>query len=243
MPSSLTRAVRWINWRASPAGSHLICAETTAYDDKNSCIHAPSADRRPVQQRAKLAMIKTATVTIFLLLLMAGTSEPAIYSCTVNGKTIYSDRPCSTNSEDMSVMKLADKPISQTRADDEPSTVQERRDLIKLRFNYEILDSEIFIKEKEIDKTIASMTVMKQEYDQKVDRLNNELKRYNRSKSYGKLQEQRILAESRSLQMELRNNNFIARDKIKALRAELTLLKQKKHDLEKRIQELNRDNK
>jgi hypothetical protein len=187
-------------------------------------------------------MIKTAAVTATLLLLMAGTSEPAIYSCTVNGKTIYTDRPCSPNSEDMSVIELPDKPFSQKRTDDRPNTIQERRDLIRLKFNYEILDSDISMKKKEIDKTIESMTVMKQVYDQKVGRLNNQLNRYNRSTSYGKLQEQRILAEIKALQIELRNKNFIARDKIKAIRAELTLLKQNRNDLEKRIQELNRGN-
>ena len=188
-------------------------------------------------------MIKTAVVTASLLLLMAGTSEPAIYSCTVNGKTIYTDRPCSPNSDTMAVIEFPDEPLSQTRIDDGPDTAQEKRDLSKLKFNYEVLDSEISQKEKEINKTIESMTAIKQDYDQKVDRLNNELNRYNRSLSYGKLQEQRILADIQALQMELRNKNFIARDKIKAIRAELTLLQQKKHDLENRIQELNRDNK
>ena len=187
-------------------------------------------------------MIKTAAVTASLVFLMAGTAEPAIYSCTVDGKTIYSDRPCSSNSAEMSVIESADAPMSQTSADDGPDNVQERRDLIKLKFNYEILDSEISMKEKEIDKTIESMTAMKQAYDQEVERLNNQLHRYNRSQSYGKLQEQRILTEIKALQMELRNKNFIARDRIKALRAELTLLKQNRNDLEKRIQELNRAN-
>ena len=188
-------------------------------------------------------MLKTAAATTFLLILMAATSEPAIYSCTINGKIIYTDRPCSPNSDNMAVIEFPDEPLSQTKADDEPYTAQKKRDLIKLRFNYEVLDSEISQKKKEIDKTVESMTTMKQDYDQKVDRLNNELNRYNRSQSYGKLQEQRILAEIQILQMELHNNNFIARDKIKALRAELTLLQQKKYDLETRIQELNRDNK
>ena len=171
---------------------------------------------------------------------MAGTSEPAIYSCTVNGKTIYSDRPCSSNSEEMSVIKFPEKPTPQTRADDEPNTAQEKRDLIRLRFDYEVLDSEISRKEKEINETIESMAAMQQDYEQKVDLLNKQLSRYNRNTSYGKLQEQRILTEIKALQMELRNKNFIARDKIKAIRAELTLLKQNQNDLEKQIQELNR---
>ena len=185
-------------------------------------------------------MIKTAAVTIFLLIIMAGTSEPAIYSCTVNGKIIYTDRPCSPNNDNMAVIEFPDEPLSQTRANDGPNTAQEKRNLIRLRFDYEVLDSEISIKEKEIDKTIESLTAMQQGYDQKVDRLNSEMNRYNRSQSYGQLQEQRILAEIQALQMELHNNNFIAREKIKAIRAELTLLQQKKHDLETRIQELNR---
>ena len=187
-------------------------------------------------------MLKTAAVTASLLLLMAGTSQPAIYSCTVDGKTIYSDRPCSTNSEEMSVIESAAKPTPQTSAADESNTAQEKRDLIKLRFNYEVLDSDISMKEKEIDKTIDSMTAMQLDYERKVDQLNNQLNRYNRSQTYGKLQEQRILADIKALQMELRNKNFIARDKIRALRTELTLLKQNRNDLEKRIQELSRDN-
>lgn len=187
-------------------------------------------------------MLKTAAAATFLLFLMVGTSEPAIYSCTVDGKTIYSDRPCSTNSDEMSVIEYPERPASQTSATDEPNTAQEKRDLIRLRFDYEVLDSEISMKEKEIDKIIEAMTAMQQDYDRKVDQLNNQLNRYNRSQTYGKLQEQRILADIKALQMELRNKNFIARDKIKALRAELTLLKQNRNDLEKRIQELNRDN-
>lgn len=170
---------------------------------------------------------------------MAGTSEPAIYSCTVNGKTIYSDRPCSSNSEEMSVIEFAEKPIPQTGTDDGPNAAQ-KRDLIRLRFNYEILDSEISRKEKDINEIIESMTAMQQDYEQKVDLLNKQLRRYNRNTSYGKLQEQRILTEIKALQMELRNKNFIARDKIKEVRAELTLLKQNQNDLEKQIQELNR---
>lgn len=185
-------------------------------------------------------MLKTAAVTASLLFFIVGTSEPAIYSCTVNGTTLYSDRPCSSNSENMSVIELPDKPISQTKTDDRSNALLERRDLIKLKFNYEILDSEISRKEKEINKIIESMTGMKQVYEKKVDRLNNQLNRYNRSQSYGKLQEQRILSEIEALHMELRNQNFIARDRIKATRAELILLQQKKHDLEKKIQEFDR---
>jgi hypothetical protein len=187
-------------------------------------------------------MIKTAAVTASFVLLMAGPSEPAIYSCTVDGKTLYTDRLCSANSENMSVIEFPDEPTSRTKADDEPKTRQERRDLIKLRFDYEILDSEMSRKEREIRETIESMTELKQAYDTQVERLNNQLNRYNRSQSYGKLQEQRILSEIEALHMELRNRNFIARDRIKALRAELILLQQEKRDLEKRIQDLNRDN-
>ena len=187
-------------------------------------------------------MLKTVAATTFLLFLMAGTSEPAIYSCTVNGKTIYSDRPCSSNSEEMSVIEYPERPVSQTSAADEPNTAQEKRDLIRLRFDYEVLDNDISMKEKEIEKIVDSMTAMQQDYDRKVDQLNNQLNRYNRSQTYGKLQEQRILADIKALQMDLRNKNFIARDRIKALRAELTLLKQDRNDLEKRIQELNRAN-
>ena len=187
-------------------------------------------------------MVKTAAVTASLLLLMAGPSEPAIYSCTVDGKTLYTDRPCSANSENMSVIEFPDKPTSRAEADDEANTRQQRRDLIKLRFDYEILDSEISRKEKEIRETIESMTELKQAYDTQVERLNNQLNRYNRSQSYGQLQEQRILSEIEALHMELRNRNFIARDRIKALRAELILLQQEKRDLEKRIQGFNRDN-
>ncbi len=186
-------------------------------------------------------MLKTAVATTFLLLIMAGASEPAIYSCTVNGKTLYSDRPCSTNSDEMSVIEFAEKPIPQTETDAGPNAAQEKRDLIRLRFNAEILDSEISRKENEIKQTTASMTAMQQDYEQKVDVLNRQLNRYNRNTSYGKLQEQRILTEIKALQMELRNKNFLARDKIKGIRAELTLLKQNQNDLEKRIQELNRD--
>ena len=187
-------------------------------------------------------MLKTAVATTFLLLIMAGASEPAIYSCTVNGKTLYSDRPCSTNSDEMSVIEFAEKPIPQTETVAGPNAAQEKRDLIRLRFNAEILDSEISRKENEIKQTTASMTAMQQDYEQKVDVLNRQLNRYNRNTSYGKLQEQRILTEIKALQMELRNKNFLARDKIKGIRAKLTLLKQNQNDLEKRIQELNRDN-
>ncbi len=186
-------------------------------------------------------MLKTAVATTFLLLIMAGASEPAIYSCTVNGKTLYSDRPCSTNSDEMSVIEFTKKPIPQTETVAGPNAAQEKRDLIRLRFNAEILDSEISRKENEIKQTTASMTAMQQDYEQKVDVLNRQLNRYNRNTSYGKLQEQRILTEIKALQMELRNKNFLARDKIKGIRAELTLLKQNQNDLEKRIQELNRD--
>jgi len=186
-------------------------------------------------------MLKTAIATTFLLLIMAGASEPAIFSCTVNGKTLYSDRPCSTNSDEMSVIEFSEKPIPQTETDAGPNAAQEKRDLIRLRFNAEILDSEISRKENEIKQTTASMTAMQQDYDQKVDLLNRQLNRYNRNTSYGKLQEQRILTEIKALQMELRNKNFLARDKIKGIRAELTQLKQNQSDLEKRIQELNRD--
>ncbi|WP_321369269.1 hypothetical protein [uncultured Desulfuromusa sp.] len=188
-------------------------------------------------------MIKTVSLTISLLVFLAGTSEPAIYSCTVDGKTIYSDSPCSTSSEEMSVFEFADKPISQTRADETPDVVQEKRDFITLKFNYEVLDSQISIKEKEIANMVESITAMEQTYNQKVGRLNRELKRYDRSRYYGKYKEQKILEEIESLQMELRSHNLIARKKIKAIRAELPLLKQNRHDLEKRIQELNRDNK
>ena len=140
------------------------------------------------------------------------------------------------------MIEYPERPASQTGAADETNTAQEKRDLIRLRFDYEVLDNDISIKEKEIEKIVDSMTAMQQDYDQKVDRLNNQLNRYNRSQTYGKLQEQRILADIKALQMDLRNKNFIARDRIKALRAELTLLKQDRNDLEKRIQELNRAN-
>ncbi len=175
-------------------------------------------------------------ILISLLILCADPASAAIYRCSSNGKTIYSDRPCSNNREKMSVVDTSPAP-SPSRDQSAPSPAKNSAQLTHLRFRYEIADNEVRQKEKDIDETIALTSELEKAHQEKIAALNSELKRIYRNSSYGKYRAHQVKQKIQTENIRFANRMAIARNRLNSLYEDLGRLKDDRYRLQQAIRQ------
>ena len=180
-----------------------------------------------------------ALLSTFILLLITGALVHAeIYHCNQNGKPIYSDRPCSTDGNKMSVMESAPQLPGEVKQQipDRDSAKEQR--LIHFRFQYEIADNEVRNKEKEIEETTHLTQNIEKQHQERLASLKQELQRIYRNSSYGKYREQQIRDQIQTENNSYLNRITIIRNRLNLLYDDLKRMKDRRFKLQEQIETL-----
>ncbi len=180
--------------------------------------------------------MKVLLIAVFISIMATPGASAAIYHCMQNGKAIYSDRPCSTDSKTLQVTKSVDTQPEQVATPEDSAMQDQQRAITNLRFRYEIADNDVRNKQRDIAAMTNRTEEMEKQHQEKIAELNNDLSRIYRKTNYGKYRAQQI--ENR---IEAENNAYlntmtITRNKLNLLYDDLRRAKEKKAELQKLIE-------
>lgn len=171
-----------------------------------------------------------------LLLLIAATNHAEIYRCNTNGKLVFSDRPCSSNPEQMSVIESSSQDSRVRLSSETAASTGKTRQLITLKFNYQIIDNDVISKEQEIRQAVALQQQLEKEHQERLESLDKEYNRIYRNSTYGKYRAQIIRQQRQEANMSYKNQMTLHRHKIDALYNDLKRLTEARQLLKERIE-------